>query len=128
MSWDVVLFNSKQKIESIDKLDENQLVPTDFCGIIENSFKNSNKVDNYIEIIGNDFSIDFTFLNELVSNIMLSLNGENGLFELIELAKINNWQIYDSALGEMIDLENPEKNGYKNHKSYVEKILKLRNE
>ena len=47
MSWDIVLFNSKQKIESVEELDENQLE--------------------------------------------------------------HNWQIYDSGIGEMIDLENPEK-------------------
>jgi hypothetical protein len=40
---------------------------------------------------------------------MLSLYGENGIYELIEVAKKHNWQIYDSGTGEMIDLENPEK-------------------
>ena len=38
MSWDIVLFNSKQKIESVAELDENQLKPIDFSGILENSF------------------------------------------------------------------------------------------
>ena len=53
---------------------------------------------------------------------MLSLCGENGLYELIELAKKHNWQIYDSGLDEMIDLENLEKNGFKNHKEYIQQI------
>lgn len=57
---------------------------------------------------------------------MLSLYGENGLYELIALAKKHNWQIYDSGIGEMIDLDNPEKNGFENHKKYVEQILKLK--
>lgn len=38
MSWDIVLFNSKQKIESVAELDETQLEPTDFIGILEDSF------------------------------------------------------------------------------------------
>lgn len=124
MSWDIVLFNSKQKIESVSELDENKLEPTDFDGILENSFDRIKKDDNHREIIGTDFTIDFFVHNELVSNTMLNLYGENGLYELIELAKKHNWQIFDSAIGEMIDLENPEKNGFENHRKYIEQILK----
>ena len=124
MSWDIVLFNSKQKIESVAELDENQLEPTDFEGILQNSFDRIKKDDNNIEIIGTDFTIDFFKHNEPVSNTMLSLYGENALYALIELAKKHNWQIYDSGIGEMIDLENPEKNGFENHKKYVKQLLK----
>jgi len=124
MSWDIVLFNSKQRIESVSELDENQLEPTDFDAILENSFDRIKKDDNHREILGTDFTIDFFVHNEPVSNTMLNLYGENGLYELIELAKKHNWQIYDSGIGEMIDLENPEKNGFENHRKYVEQILK----
>lgn len=55
---------------------------------------------------------------------MINLYGENGLFELIEIAKQYGWQIFDTGLGEMIDLENPSKNGYKNYRKYVDQILK----
>ena len=124
MSWDIVLFNSKQKINTIAELDENLLEPTDFSGILENSFDRIKKDENHREIIGTNFTIDFYIHNELVSNTMLSLYGENGLYELIELSKKYNWQSYDSGIGEMIDLENPEKNGFENHRKYVEQILK----
>lgn len=124
MSWGIVLFNSKQKIESVTELDENQLEPTDFDGILEDSFDQIKKDDNHREIIGADFTIGFIIHNEPVSNTMLSLYGENGLYELIELAKIYNWQIFDSGIGEMVDLENPEKNGFENHRKYLEQILK----
>lgn len=124
MSWDIILFNSKQKIESVEELDENQLEPTDFDQILENSFDQIKKDDNHREIIGTDFTIDFFVHNEPVSNTLLSLYGENGLYELIELAKKQNWQIFDSGIGEMIDLENPKKNGFENHRKYVEQILK----
>ncbi|WP_405568999.1 hypothetical protein [Winogradskyella sp. Asnod2-B02-A] len=123
MSWDIVLFNSRQKINTVAELDENQLEPTDFDGILESSFDQIKKDDNHREIIGTDFTIDFIVHNEPVSNTMLSLYGENGLYELIELAKKHNWQIYDSGIGEMIDLKNPEKNGFENHRKYVEQIL-----
>ncbi len=124
MSWDIVLFSSAQKIKSIADLDENQLQPTNFCGVLESSFERIIKNDNHREIVGTDFTIDFFTDSEPASNFMLSLQGENGLYELIELAKKHNWQIYDSGMDEMIDLDNPEKNGYKNHRKYVDQILK----
>lgn len=123
MSWDIVLFNSKQKIEAVAELDENLLEPTDFSAILENWFDQIIKEDNKREIVGTDFTIDFYANNEHSSNFMLSLYGENGIYALIELAKKHNWQIYDSGIDEMIDLENPEKNGFKNHREYIQQII-----
>ena len=123
MSWDIVLFNSRQKINTVAELDENQLEPTDFSGILESSFNQIKKADNHREIIGTDFTIDFFTDKEHSSNFMLQLYGENGLYELIELSKKYNWQIYDSGIDGMIDLENPEKNGFENHRKYVEQII-----
>ena len=57
---------------------------------------------------------------------MLGLYGENGLFELIELAKNNNWQIYDTSLNDFIDLDNPENNGFENFNQYLNQIKKLK--
>jgi len=109
MSWDIVLFNSKQKINSVAELDENQLEPTDFSGILETSFNRINKDENHREIVGTDFTIDFFADSEHSSNFMVSLYGENGIYALIELAKKYNWQIYDSGIDGMVDLEHPEK-------------------
>jgi len=124
MSWDIVLFNSKQEIKSVTELDENQLEPTDFTEILENSFDRIKKDGKHIEIIGNDFTIEFFTDNEHSSNFMLSLYGENAIYALIELSKKYNWQIYDSGIGGMVDLENPEKNGFDNHRKYIKTILK----
>lgn len=126
MSWDIILFSSKQKIDSIEDVDDSQFEPMDFCEILENSFSEILINENHREIKGKDFSIDFFTDEEPVSNKMISLYGENGLFELIELSKKYGWQIFDTGLGKMIDLYNPEKNGYENHKKYVEQILKSR--
>ncbi|WP_405207109.1 hypothetical protein [Aquimarina sp. LLG6339-5] len=124
MSWDIVLFNSKQKIESVAELDESQLELTDFTGILESSFELINKKEHHREIVVTNFTIDFFAGGKASSNFMLSLYGENGLFELIELAKKHNWQIYDSGIDGMIDLENPARNGFENHRKYVDQILK----
>jgi len=127
MSWDIVLFNSKETVNSIEELDEDKLEPIDFAGILESSFTEIIKDDNHREVKGKDFSIDFFPDDELVSNKMVSLYGENGLFELIELAKQHGWQIFDTGLGSMIDLENPENNGYENHRNYVAHVMKKLN-
>ncbi|WP_347175515.1 hypothetical protein [Polaribacter uvawellassae] len=123
MSWDIVLFNSKQRINSVAELDETQLEPTNFSGILETSFSRINKDKNHREIVGTDFTIDFFADSEHSSNFMISLYGENGIYALIELAKKYHWQIYDSGIDGMIDLEHPEKNGFKNHRKYVEQIM-----
>ena len=80
MSWDIILFNTKQKIVTIEGVNESQLEPIDFTRFLENSFNEIVKDDNHREIKGKDFSIDFFTDNELVSNKMISINGENGLF------------------------------------------------
>ena len=124
MSWDIILFNSRQKIKSIEDVDETFLEPTDFCSVLENHFENIIKDDNHIEIKGNDFAIHYFNYDEKMSNKMLSLYGENGLYNLIVLACEHNWQIFDTGLGQMIDLENPSNNGYENFQVYLKQILK----
>lgn len=119
MSWDIVLFNSKQKINTIDEVDEEQFIPVYFDKIISEHFN----LEESDSIKGDDFSIDFYMNDELVSNKMISLYGEKALFEIARLAKIQNWQIYDTSLNKMIDLENLHENGFSNFQSYLQKIL-----
>ncbi len=102
MSWDIIIFNSKQKITSIEEVDQGLFVPVDFNTILEGHFKNI-RVD--------------------VGTMLFNLYGEKALFELIELSKIHNWQIFDTGNGEMIDLEHPENNGYNNFQNYLQQIL-----
>jgi prophage antirepressor-like protein len=124
MSWDVVLFNSRQNIKSIEDVEETMLEQTDFCSVLEKHFEEIIKDDNHREIKGNDFAIEYFTDDEKVSNKMLSLYGENGLYELVVLARKHNWQIFDTGLGQMIDLENPSNNGYANFQNYLKQILK----
>jgi hypothetical protein len=123
MSWDIVLFSSRQTITSVEELDEEQLEPTDFCAVLESHFKNIEKDDNHRRIIGHGFEIEYFTDTENVSNKILNLYGEQGLFEIIKLSRQHNWQVFDTGLGEMINLENPEKNGYDNFRNYLNQIL-----
>lgn len=123
MSWDIVLFNSRQTIKSIEDIDENQLESTNFCSVLENQYDRIVRDDNHRTIVGDDFQIDFFMDNERVSNKIMHLYGEKGLYEVVALAKENGWQIFDTGLEQMIDLDNPEKNGYENFNNYAKHIL-----
>jgi len=123
MSWDVVIFSSKQKINSVEEIDEELFLPIDFNVILEKHFDNIIVDGNYREIRGDSFSINYFADAELVSNTLFNLYGETSLFELIRVAKIYDWQIFDSGSGEMIDLEHPEKNGYENFQSYLQQVM-----
>ena len=123
MSWDVILFNSKQKINSVQELDESQLEPTDFCSVLEKHFHQMEKDGNHRGIREKNFVINYFIDDELVSVKVLSVYGEEGVFELIVLARKNNWQLFDTGLDQMLDLENPAKNGYESFQNYLNHIL-----
>jgi hypothetical protein len=122
MSWDIVLFNSKQTIELIEELDDAQLEQTDFFSILDSHFDNIKTDDDHREVVGKDFAINYFIDEEPVSNLMMSLYGEQGLYAMIVLAKKHHWQIFDTGLGQMIDLENPSKNGYENFQAYLKQL------
>jgi len=121
MSWDVILFNSK---EEIDLNDESvaDLEPFDFGGTFAKHFKNIIKEENSSTIEKPGFSIVY-YENEPSGNILLNLYGEGALQALVELAKIYGWQIYDTAFEGFIDLNNPEANGFEAHEKYAEHIV-----
>lgn len=123
MSWDIILFHSRQTINSVEEIDEKQLEPTDFCSVLENHFNNIEKNNNHRRIKGRGFEIEYFTDTENVSNKLLSLYGAQGLFEIVRLAKQNKWQIFDTSIEQMINLENPEINGYDNFKGYLGQIL-----
>jgi hypothetical protein len=115
MSWDIVLFITNQHITSIDQVDENQFIAIDFDEIISEHFGESFSGDGY--------SIDFYPDEEPAGTKMISLDGEKALFEIAVLAQKQQWQVFDTSLGVMLDLENPEKNGFTNFQKYLQKVL-----
>ena len=123
MSWDVIIFSSTQKINFIEEIDEELFLPIDFNAVLEKHFDNIIIEENHREILGDNFSINYFMHTELASNTLFNLYGETSLFELIKVAKIYEWQIFDTEIGEMLDLEQPEKNGYDNFKSYLQQVL-----
>ena len=125
MSWDIVLFSSRQRIERVEEVDEGQLEPIDFDTALVQHFESVVTSGTAREIIGEDFHIVYYpgKGGKLMSNTILNLYGEKALYAIIILAKKRNWQIYDTGIGQMIDLENPTRNGYENFHEYLAQIL-----
>lgn len=123
MSWDVVLFNSSEKINDPAELHEEKLVPVSFTSVFENHFTHIVKDGNHREIKSEDYSIDYFDSDEPSTTMMLSLYGAGAIYPLIDLAIKNNWQIFDTGNGEMIDLADPSNNGYEDFQAYRNQVL-----
>jgi len=124
MSWDVMIFSSSQKIVSLEDIDEALFVPIDFSAILKNHFPDVISDGEHREIKGDGYSIGYFADSEPSSNMLFNLYGEKALFELMRIAKILAWQIFDTGNGQMLDLENPSKNGYHNFQAYLTHVLK----
>lgn len=129
MSWDVMIFNLKRKVDSVDEIDESVLVDigtkADFKKIMTDNYRDIIWDKDWGKIERKDFSIEFSLgdSDEPFSNTVFHLYGENAIYEIVELCKKNNWQLFDTGLEQMVDLDNPKNNGYKNHQEYVRQIL-----
>jgi len=124
-----MIFNLKRKVDSVNEIDESVLVDigtkTDFKKIMTDNYRDIIWDKDWGKIERKDFSIEFSLgdSDEPFSNTVFHLYGENAIYEIVELCKKNNWQLFDTGLEQMVDLDNPENNGYKNHQAYVRQIL-----
>ncbi len=123
MSWDIVLFSSNQKISAIDDIDEKQLTLNNFGDRLTAHFNHVTIHNKHHQVKGATYSLDYFWDGGEASNIMISIYGEDALFELVGLAKKHNWQIFDTSLGQMINLDDPSLNGCVNFCRYVHMII-----
>ena len=130
MSWDIVLFNLTRKVSSAEEISEDILIPMatngGFKKILTEYFPDIKWEDNCGIISRDNVYIElFTGQpdEETFSNIIFFLReGEASIFEVIGLCKKYGWQLYDTSLGEMIDTDHPERNGYTQYSAYVTHI------
>jgi hypothetical protein len=129
MSWDVIVFNLNRKVDSAEEIDETVLVDIgsekEFKRLIEQNYPDIIWDNDWGKIERKGYSIEFSLgdSDETFSNKLFHLYGENAIYELIEFCKANNWQVFDTGLDQMLDLDKPENNGYKNHQNYLKQIL-----
>lgn len=90
MSWDVVLFNSIEKITDIESLDDSKLIPFNFEQAFENYFTEIKKANDAWQVNRNGFTIVHYPSNEAVTNCLINLYGENAIYAIAHLAQINN--------------------------------------
>jgi|SRR5688572_8695342 len=130
MSWDVIIFNLNRKVDNVEEIDETVLVDigttTDFKKIIEENYRDIVWDSDWGKIERKDYSLEFSLPESGApfSNLMFHLYGENAVYDLIEFCKKNNWQAFDTGLGQMLDLDDPAKNGYEKHQNFVRQIMR----
>jgi hypothetical protein len=130
MSWDVVIFNLKRKINSVEEVNEDVLQPiatvSDFCKMILLKFPDSKIENQILKIINGEGEVVYYVPdeNESFSNTILHLYGKDAIYIIIDMCKHFGWHAFDTGLGEMLDLENPERNGYENFQAYLNHVLK----
>jgi len=122
MSWDIMIFSLKQKVATPEEISDDLFVPVDFDAVLVKHIKHITAEDDHREIKGDNYSINYFVDSEPKGYLMINLYGENALFELIMISKINGWQIFDTGNGQMIDLDHPEKNGYQGFQNYLSLI------
>lgn len=123
MSWDVIIFNSPDKVDDLDEINADDLEPIDFGQVFDNYFKQIKKDGNHREASGDDFTITYFADDEPATNFMVNLYGENAIYAIAHLAKTNNWQVFDTGLGEMLDIDDPSNNGYDDFQDYLKSVI-----
>jgi hypothetical protein len=123
MSWDIVLFNTTYKIDDFESFNADNLAPINFGQTFEGYFKDIKKDNDSWEIIEKDFTIVHYPDDEPTTNCMINLYGENAIYAIVHLARVNGWQVFDTGLGEMLDLDNPSNNGYDNFQDYLKHVI-----
>lgn len=133
MSWDVVVFKLKRKVDSVDEINKNILLDigtrSNFKEMIQNTFPNAVFDNDWCKIENEECSLETSMGDSdgPFSNTIFHLYGEATIYPLIHLCKKYNWQAYDTALDSMIDLETPEINGYEEFNRYLNHVFNSNN-
>lgn len=125
MAWEIFIFKANETIEDYDSFDDSKLLEVDFVSQLEAYFPNIERDDTFHSIQGDTFAIQYFTSPEdpLQAILIVELRGEKALFELGKVALKEDWQLYDSALGKMLDLQQLSENGYQVFRAYLRQIM-----
>ncbi len=133
MSWEVLVFKLNREINSGSEIDETTIDDIgSVASVLEKLhshfpdlelFDYGKIIENMGKIKRENFLIEFFISKSTETNNFLSfhLYGKQSIYPIVELCTRNGWCIFDTTLGEILNLEEPEKNGY-------EQFNKIRNE
>jgi hypothetical protein len=127
MSWDVLVFNSICKIDAIDEIEE---VLTDigtwqeFRQMLQQQFPEASFDGNWCQIENGNAGLETSLgpPDEKTSNTIFHLYGPDAIYMVMALCQRYNWQAFDCSLDSILNLDNPEKNGYQNFVTYLAQI------
>lgn len=127
MSWNIVVFNLSKKVSDVEEIDESILVEVAWPRLhtaLSESFPQMEREGEWVRIAGEDYSLETSLHEgEPYSNLMFHLYGEKAVYPLIAFCKRHGWQAFDTSLGEMLDLEDPGRNGYAHFMTYLAHVL-----
>ena len=124
MSWGVLVFKLNREIKSGSEIDETTMDDVgSVASVLEKLhfhfpdlelFDYGKVIENMGKIERENFSIEFSILKSTETQNFISFNlyGKDSIYPIVELCKRNGWFIFDTTLAEIINLEEPEKNGY----------------
>lgn len=110
----IILFNCKDDVKTYEEICQKKLQPiNNFREVIEIRFKNFIKKNGeHLTIMTPNYRIYCGTENILTVGREIDIYGEAGLHEIIELAKDNDWKIYDKGLNDFIDHNFPKNFSY----------------
>lgn len=127
MSWDVFIFHLKSKVTTIEEIADESILPIDnFVPTLQSAFPDMQRQDGWIKIEREGYSIESseTEGNNTHAPVMLQLQGTMAIYPLVALCKKNNWQLFDTWAGAMLDLDDPAKNGYADFQRYLAQLTR----
>jgi hypothetical protein len=80
--------------------------------------------DGWIKIEREGYSIESSYTGTN-GPLMLQLHGKIAIYPVIALCKKNNWQLFDTGAGVMLNLDDPAQNGYSNFQHYLAQVISL---
>ena len=130
MSWDIVVFKLSKEVISVEEIDESVLVEfpsEDFKKALIVHFPRMDWDESRVFISGDNYELEcFIPEGDSFSNTIFQLYGEHAVYALVNFCRKEGWQAFDTGLGEMLNLNHPEKNGYLNFQTFLSRVLNNR--
>jgi hypothetical protein len=127
MSWDIVVFKLNKNVGSVEEINENVLVEfpvNDFKKALIAHFSEVELDGSRAFITDDDYELEcFIPEGETFSNTIFKLYGEQAVYALVDFCRKEDWQAYDTGLGEMLNLSHSDKNGYISFQTYLAQIV-----
>lgn len=110
MSWDVIIFNIPDNIQTISELTDDSILPLGsrdhILSVIAHIFPQANLSDpTWVVLDDEDYSIEFSLgQDEQINTLMLLVRGGIEAINAIEnFCKVTGWRAFDSSAGDFID-------------------------